>query len=471
MRILLVAHRYPPRNHAGVEVYTAGLARALRSAGHTVAVFCAEKDIALPDGVLRRRQHEGVEVHEWINNLIHDDPRESFDLPRAEEAFDAVLASWRPEVVHFLHLLYLSLGLPRRARERGIPSIYTMHDFWLQCARFGQRLRADGELCRSFDEDTCARCLVGFPFAQPPLERRIAPLVAGIRRWTGWNLAGPLRRAAARMRPRSRPQAATAQDPDPAVLSALAGFVRAREEAVRRDLAREVYAFVAPSRFLEQEFLRWGLAREKVRFHRSGIDVSTAGLPRAPRAELLRVAFLGTIVPHKGLHVLLDAWSRRAVEGGLRLRIHGNERYRPDYVEAMRARARELGAEWCGELAHERVPAVLAETDLLVVPSVWFENSPLVIQEALAAATPLLVSDLGGMRELVEPDVHGWRFAPGDAGALAERLDAVGREPALLEGLYPGGPVFPRTIVEDAADLVALYREALAARTAESGAS
>ena len=69
------------------------------------------------------------------------------------------------------------------------------------------------------------------------------------------------------------------------------------------------------------------------------------------------------------------------------------------------------------------------------MPSLWFENRPLVVLEALAARVPLLVSDLGGMVELVQEGVAGWRVTAGDVGAMAERLSALLKDPSPLDEL------------------------------------
>jgi glycosyltransferase involved in cell wall biosynthesis len=461
VKVLLVAHRYPPRHHAGVEVYTAGLARALVRRGHRVEVFCAEKDVARADRTLLRREHEGLVVHELVNNLLHDDLRESFLWPPAEDAFERVLEEFRPDVVHFTHLLYLSLGCAPRARARGIAAIYTLNDFWLQCARFGQRLRDDDQVCHAIEPTTCARCVATLPFAQGGLERRAAPWVARVKRATGLDLS-PALRAGARAARALRPQP-SASEPAPEAVSRAARALAEREAFVKGPFTAALHALVAPSRFLHDELVRWGLPAEKLRQLRSGIDVRELVEKRTPRAGPLRIAFLGTVVPHKGAHVLLEAWAQLAPGGGASLRIYGNTSYRPEYVARLRARAAEVGAELRGPVPHARIAEVLGETDLLVVPSIWYENSPLIIQEALALRTPLLVSDLGGMRELVEEGVSGWRFRAGDAADLARALRGVLAEPERLDALYPRGALHPRTIEEDAADLEALYGEAVAA--------
>ncbi len=90
----------------------------------------------------------------------------------------------------------------------------------------------------------------------------------------------------------------------------------------------------------------------------------------------------------------------------------------------------------------------------------FIENRPLIVLEALCAGVPLLVSDLGGMAELVREDRDGWRFPAGDATALAERLRAVLRDPALLAALDVGAE--PQPTWEDLADATLVhYRELL----------
>ena len=174
------------------------------------------------------------------------------------------------------------------------------------------------------------------------------------------------------------------------------------------------------------------------------------------------MAFLGTLAPHKAPHVLVEAWGRLAedVRRRGRLTLHGPCQHFPDYVAALERSAAAVGARLTGPLRSEEVPRALAETDLLVVPSVWFENAPLAILEARATETPLLVSDLGGMAELVEPDRHGWRFRPGDADDLARRLERVLVDPTILERLDFGGePVKDTRRI--AQEVEVLYRSGL----------
>ncbi|MEZ6019288.1 MAG: glycosyltransferase [Planctomycetota bacterium] len=183
------------------------------------------------------------------------------------------------------------------------------------------------------------------------------------------------------------------------------------------------------------------------RGHRGG----GRGLPAArpgPRkrntigSRPVQITFLGTLIPIKGPHLLLEAWRRLPAELRTRgeLTIAGPTNHAPPYVEGLRAAAEELMVELRGRQNRNQVAELLGKTDLLVMPSQWFENRPLILHEALALGVPCLVSDLGGMAELVRPGIDGWHFPMGDARALANRLAEVLREPEQLARLRPKSP-------------------------------
>jgi glycosyltransferase involved in cell wall biosynthesis len=231
-------------------------------------------------------------------------------------------------------------------------------------------------------------------------------------------------------------------------------------------LAPAVSRFLAPSRFLGEFMVRWGLPEQSVRVITTGIDPqryapreSTPGDVRDGRP--LRVLFLGTYAVHKGAHVLLEAWGKLPAElrAKARLELYGPP-FRSDaaYLERLASLAQACGAHLGEALGREAIAPRLRSTDLLVVPSIWFENAPLVILEALAVRTPLCVSGLGGMAELVRPGVSGWHFQAGDAGDLAETLARVLREPEALGRLYRHEERV-RTFEHTLDDIEAIYAE------------
>ncbi len=460
MRILLVSHNYLPAHTAGTEVYTAQLAKKLTARGHSVCVFTTEKEISAEHMSLRERTHDGIRVFELINNLHYGSFRETWDEPRIDARFAAVLASFSPDVVHFQHLLYLSVGCVEKAHESNIPVVFTLHDFWLECARFGQRVHADSSICHKIEFGRCGECLTSFRYGQSPLQRHTGNALAGLRSATGIDLGHTAVRMSRMLQ--SHDVAHGAPVVDPVHAAEMARQVALRDGDFRTRLVPRVDRFLSPSRFLRQEFIRWGLEPEKIVFLRTGIDLDTFRPRARTSSEFLRVGFIGTLAPHKGPHLLLDAWAQLdpKLRARARLRLVGPAQHHPEYVRDLERRAASVGAELAGPVTREGVAEELARTDLLVVPSIWYENSPLVILEALAARTPLLVSDIGGMAELVEENVSGFRFAVGDVHALGQRIADAIQNPALLQGLYSAAEPIKR-VDDDAAQLEELYFEAL----------
>lgn len=489
MRILLVSHDFLPKHPAGTEIYTFQLAQHLRRQGHDAHVFTTEKEISRPNLAVHLRHYQGVPVHELTNNLFYNRFDETWNYPPVERSFSIFLDDFQPEVVHFMHLMYLSIGCVEEVHRRGLPVFYTLHDYWLQCARFGQRLHADRSICHTIDFARCGQCLERFKFSQTRTQRAAAKGLALLRSATGLDL-GPLARewaerlspgpsralaseAPASADPAARPSGQTPGSeggwPAPDQLSpdqrTMMAAVARRDEGLRRRLVPVVDRFVAPSRFLRESFIRWGIPEEQVLYMRTGIDLEHfEGFERRP-ATKLRVGFIGTVVPHKGVHILLEAWLRLPAELRERaeLTIHGPTHHTPDYVRAVERLAQQAGVLLSGALDREAVPRALERIDVLVVPSVWYENSPLIILEGLITRTPLLVSDLGGMAELVVHGEHGYRFRVGDPDDLAARLSDLIREPERMQSFYRD-PRPVRGVSEDAEQLLALYEQALASR-------
>jgi len=208
---------------------------------------------------------------------------------------------------------------------------------------------------------------------------------------------------------------------------------------VRRSFLLETLAFadriISPSRFLRGFFIDAGVPEEAIRFLRQGRDfpqLSAEDLRKEP-SSIFRVGYIGQLAWHKGVHVLFEA-ARRIPGVPLTIYVYGGP----------------------GQLGR-----VMKGLDVVVVPSLWFENSPNVILEAFAYETPVIVSDLGGMAELVEHEVNGLRFRVGDPDDLALQLRRVIEEPGLLDHLRKGIPRV-KTIEEEMNELLALYADVMA---------
>jgi glycosyltransferase involved in cell wall biosynthesis len=229
--------------------------------------------------------------------------------------------------------------------------------------------------------------------------------------------------------------------------------VRRRWQAVRR-MARQVDLFVAPSRYLRNELIRFGLDPRQIIFSDYGF-VTSGYQPRESLPEFgRRFIFVGSLVKHKGLHVLLEAF--RAVPADARLDVCGSFDYAPSYSAELRAQCDHPGVRFLQQVPNERIPALLSEADCLVVPSIWTENSPLTIHEAFLSGVPVIASRLGGHVDLLA-EGGGLLYDADDPEDLARQLLRVCREPGLLRELARGIPEV-KPIDRHADELLGIYR-------------
>jgi glycosyltransferase involved in cell wall biosynthesis len=168
-----------------------------------------------------------------------------------------------------------------------------------------------------------------------------------------------------------------------------------------------------------------GRRNPEIRFSDYGMKVPSAP-ERVPESAngRLRFSFIGSIMPHKGVDVLVDAFSR--VSGrDAELRVYGDPGYAPDYYANVVGRARNGSVRFMGKFDNDDVYRILQETDALVVPSVWCENSPLTMHEAVLAGVPVIASNIGGMAELVRRTGNGLLFEVASVDDLHAKIDSL----------------------------------------------
>jgi glycosyltransferase involved in cell wall biosynthesis len=216
---------------------------------------------------------------------------------------------------------------------------------------------------------------------------------------------------------------------------------------------------IAPSSYLREVLLESGVARE-IQVIYSGQDLSWLGSTTAQEVpDLVRFGYIGQITPIKGLHVLLSAFKNNQFEEQARLLIFGNFEQTSDYRDMImqQLNGNEGAIEFHGGFAHDQLGNVLEEIDVLVVPSVWHENNPRVIQEAFAAKKPVVASNVGGMAEFVKHDKNGLLFDRNDEQDLAYQLSRIINEPGLLKILRNG--ILPVKRIEQEVDqLIEIYQ-------------
>jgi len=407
-RILQICHNHPRVRPGGAEIYAHELHRHLRGSEEWTPTFLARSG---PPHSPAGMAADGIRISpvagEADEYLLHTEGLD-FDwmfgtMRRRKDLYTEdlrhFLLALRPDVVHFQHTLFIGYDAIREVRRTlpGVPIVYTLHEFLPICHNKGQMVRTfDRSLCGGASPSRCAECFPGIAPDQFLLRER---------------------------------------------------FIRAQLELV--DL------FVAPSAIVRERFAEWGIPRERILLEDYGrVAVpTTAGRP-APHDTL---GIFGQVTPYKGFDVLLRAMQLLGDEAP-KLRVHGanldlQEHGFRDEIAALLAGTE--GVTDVGPYPPERAGEMMAAVDWVVVPSVWWENSPLVIQEAFAAGRPVICSDIGGMAEKVLDGVNGLHFRVGDPERLAATIRRA-RTPGLWERLREGIPPV-HSMADHAAVLTAAY--------------
>lgn len=450
MRILHAIHDFLPRHRAGSEIYAYELARGQRGRGHEVHLLAAEYDASRPHATLDWRWYDDLPVTEVVNNWTFHSFAETYRSPELDARLEHVLAAVSPDVLHVHNLLNLSFALPALAAARGVPSVATLHDYTLLCPSGGQRVhRAERHVCFEIDTERCARCFPQSHFHAQMAFGRMS------RRTAGLPLAGRLAGAVRRLFPRFFDllgQAAAAS-------SALtAADVERRLAMVREQVFAGVQLFVAPSPALAGEYRRFGLPDDKIRVSDYGFVPFEPRLVARPR-ERLRLGFVGTLAWHKGAHVVIEA-ARRLPAERFELLIFGSLDTFPAYAARLREAARGLPVSFRGGFDRDRVADIYAEIDVLVVASLWPENSPLVIHEAYMAGVPVVGARMGGIADLVSHGSNGLLYDAFSAQDLAAALASLIDDPGAIARFAAELPAV-KSIDEDAGEWDRIYEEVL----------
>lgn len=430
-RVLYIAHNHVSAAPGGVEVYASELYEGLRQSGQFEPILLARSGAPYTSNVL---SHSGTAI-----SASGDDPNQylfftdilnyDFFLQTnrrklfARRFFREFLQTCKPDLIHFHHTLFLGVEFIVEARHTlpQAPIVYTLHEYVPICHNHGQMVRTHtNEPCLEASPRRCHAC---FP------------------------------------------------DISPQAFFLRTRFISSHFEAVDQ--------FIAPSRFLLERFVDWGIPREKILFEQYGRTFAPPSSSRRERRTTTRFGFFGRLSDFKGITVLLEA-VRLLMDNGAGPLYEGGEQKSPDgnfhvYIHGtglelasseFRERVQRLlvatsaRVTFLGPYDAARLPLLMEAVDWVVVPSRWWENSPLVIQEAFACGRPVICSDIGGMAENVDDRVNGLHFRVNDPWSLAETMMDVMRSPQLWDQMR--GRIAPVHRMETHVDtLTGIYRRLL----------
>jgi glycosyltransferase involved in cell wall biosynthesis len=367
---------------------------------------------------MERRDDAGVMV--WAASSGAPSPTRRFlatfgDTPIAR-AFGRVLDESRPDLVHVQHMMGFPAALLDTLHRRRIPTVITLHDYWWVCANAQLVTNYDQSICAGPRRDwfNCSRCA---------LARGGADV---------FRLAAP----------------------------GLSPLLAVRERILRSGLERAA-RIIAPTEFVKTWYAAHGLPAERIGVLPHGIEPSVAAGARENLGPDLsahvRFAYIGGLTWQKGVHVLVEAFSR--LPPGPELWIAGDESADPAYAAGLRVNAGP-GIRFFGALTHTQVWEILRQVGVVVIPSLWYETFSLITHEAFAAGRPVIASGLGALAEVVHDGVDGLSAPPGDVDAWENALLRMSDSPDLRDRLRAGIRP-PLTLDDHVTKLEAIYVDAL----------
>ncbi|MDJ0594694.1 MAG: glycosyltransferase family 4 protein [Pleurocapsa sp. MO_226.B13] len=402
-KVLIVAHNHPHFFPGGAEIFAYDLFKAIREYTEYQPFFLAAAD---PNS---REVHTGTPFQ-----MLVDSEDEalfwggSFDYFYQSQQilnfmyldFKAFLQQLQPDVIHFHHTIRFGVEAIQVARQTlpNVKIVFTIHEFILICNRDGQMVRKDNnELCEYASPNRCYRCF-----------------------------------------PEHSPQQ-----------------FKMREEFLKAHL-KLVDRFISPSHFLAKRFIDWGLPEAKMTVMENGRQVYQAAPHRQlkPGEKRDRFGFFGQINPYKGTLLILEAVEHLVKNDFIDFHVDlfgniasGFPEFKQEFTEFLE-RYKDL-VTYHGRYKQAEIPELVQLVDWVIVPSVWWENSPLVIQEVFMHKRPIICSDIGGMAEKVEHNLTGLHFKARNALSLTKIM----REATLGEVLWQKlvNHIKPRLSIEESA--------------------
>jgi glycosyltransferase involved in cell wall biosynthesis len=382
--ILTIAHGHPDISKGGGEVAASNLHEYYKSSGYN-SFFLARFDPANASDVEEHLQlwsesaEDNLRIFRYGTDYLMESHIEDWFLMRnkhprgLERELSKLLSELNPDIIHIHHYVHFGLELFQILRQAAPDAkiLLTLHEYIAICLHNGQMVTyPDKALCYRSNPSDCHDC---YP-------------------------------------------------------------MHTKEEFIRREnYYKEAFSYLdhitSPSQFLKSRYVDWGIPKEKIsvieNLHRS---ISPAP-PRETTSSLSRseFAFFGQITPYKGLDILLDAFIDYINEIEFQAHLHlfatNLHIFESNFQKMINHKIKALGEHVTmhGRYNHNQLPFLMSQIDWVVVPSIWWENSPMVIQEAIRFGRPLIGSDIGGVAEKVG-EVEGILFQTGNVNSLKSAL-------------------------------------------------
>jgi len=445
MRILYVVHQFFPDYKTGTEVLTLNTAKGMLHRGHQAAIFTGfpdddsthagpDRDLYTFEGLKVWRYKHRYTATEKQPNVVESE----YNNRDAAGYFKEVMAIYKPDIVHVFHFQRVTVSLIQVCKTLAVPVVYSPTDFWFLCPTT-QLLLSENEICPG-PNHSCSNCL-----------KHLAVL-----RMDGWKkgLLNSLPESLYSL-PMMLTGIVSLHSSSPLSMAKALSF---RGAILKKEFSA-IDRILVPSRVMKKKILSFLGDFNKVVDLPFGVD-----LPKKIKhkeSSCLRVGFIGTISDVKGPHLLTEAVV--SLPGALNLEAHlfGDLDVFPAYSELIKRHAELDGRiKLRGVFPFERINEIFSELDVLVIPSVWHENTPLVAYAAQAYDCPIIASRIEGLADIICDGKNGVFYTPGSVKELADILQfyCVSRKEL---GLMAGQANVPYSVDDYMATLLSIYSSVL----------
>ena len=381
MKILYLIHQFYPEFYTGTEKFVLNLSTMMQKAGNRVKVITYSfyedsfYDQRRGEILCKEFLYNGIPILAIKHKQLPDDIHHAIGNTAITEIADDLIRMEQADIVHIGHTMRVG-ALAQALNSLGIPYILTLTDFFLACPKVN---------------------LV--PSRQPLCN-------------------GPKQgEACGKLCPELK-----------------SDYIHQRLAAAKNILSN-ARMLIAPSAFVAGVFMQEfpGLA-VKVVHHGLSFERLKRNQRTYANGDRIVFCYAGSFNSYKGTHVLVEAFKRLNRSNAV-LKIYGSG---PDesYVKSLTSMAAtNSNIEFCGVFPESQTGEVLSNVDVVVVPSLCYENYPMTLHEALACNIPVIATNLGGMAEKIKDGFNGFLFNMGDSRHLQTVLEAIVNDPRVLNPL------------------------------------
>lgn len=372
-KVLIISHGHPAFSKGGAEVAAYNLFKEYKKLYPGKALFLARhgKTGTETFPIAQLEKDEFLFFSNTHDYFTHTQPQKEILWKEVK----ALIEQFKPTVVHFHHYIHIGVELIRIVKKSSSAPkvILTLHEYSAICNHNGQMVKTgeSKQLCYKSSPVECHNCFT----------------------------------------------------------ATSAGDFLLREYFLK-SYFEIIDHFISPSRFLKERYVSWGIAAEKITVIENGqqpaLHIESRDI--SEKEYKLRFGYFGQLNPYKGIDVLLKAFQLipKSVKKQLRLDIFGAnlEIQPPEFINKVKhlLADNETIVTNHGSYESSELPFLLNQVDCVIVPSIWWENSPMVIQEAFMYKRPVICSNIGGMQEKVSDGITGMYFMARKSSDLAEKI-------------------------------------------------